>query len=277
MGVVAENCNLTTASAKLTRHAEGLMRAIIGFVSVVAIALAAVLAALGPAYRFELIDLAGAFKIMRTIALPTLLAAAAAFLMTGLALWKVRGLTILALFATAVAAAAGYAPLKMKASAEANPFIHDITTDFDNPPQIIAAAKMPRKNPPEYLGAEVVKGSVLSVADSQRQAFPDIQPMTAAADLNTAAETAKRIVVDMGMEILAEGPADSAAGSGWRVEAVSTSFWYGFKDDFIVRLTPLSDGGTRIDVRSQSRVGGSDLGANAKRVREFMERFGAAH
>ena len=54
---------------------------------------------------------------------------------------------------------------------------------------------------------------------------------------------------------------------------MATSFWFGFKDDFIVRLTPVGKGMTRIDIRSKSRVGGSDLGANAARVREFTKRF----
>ena len=79
----------------------------------------------------------------------------------------------------------------------------------------------------------------------------------------------------MGMDILAEGPSSAESGTSWRIEAVATSFWYGFKDDFIVRLTPQGVG-TRIDVRSQSRVGGSDLGANARRVRDFMQKMHAA-
>jgi uncharacterized protein (DUF1499 family) len=252
------------------------MRAIIILVSIVAIGLALMLTALGPAYRHELIDLAGAFKIMRMIALPTLVAAGAALLLFAFAVAKAKGLAPLALAAALFAGAAGYAPVKMKALAESNPFIHDITTDFDDPPAIIAGADLPRKNPAAYDGAAIVKDSVLSVADSQRQAFPDIQPMAVEADLQTASVAAKKVVEDMGMEILAEGPADSAAGSGWRIEAVSTSFWYGFKDDFVVRLTPLGGGKTRVDLRSQSRVGGSDLGANAKRVREFMKKFDAA-
>ena len=76
--------------------------------------------------------------------------------------------------------------------------------------------------------------------------------------------------------MLAEGLAAEVSNKVWRIEAVATTFWYGFKDDFIVRLTPMSDGGTRIDVRSKSRVGLSDLGANAQRVRKFLESLKAA-
>ena len=70
----------------------------------------------------------------------------------------------------------------------------------------------------------------------------------------------------MGWQIVA---ADSVAG---RIEATATTFWYGFKDDVVIRLT-LSDGGTRVDVRSASRVGGSDIGTNARRIREYVKRL----
>jgi uncharacterized protein (DUF1499 family) len=165
-------------------------------------------------------------------------------------------------------------PLKMRELSRANPFIHDITTDFDNPPAIIAAAGETRANPAAYAGAEPVRDSQKTVAEAQREAFPDIAPLTVGADLGAAAKTARRVIEEMKMEVLAEGPG-AEAGSGWRIEAVATSFWYGFKDDFVVRLTR-DDRGTRIDVRSKSRVGLSDLGANAKRVRDFLARMDAA-
>jgi uncharacterized protein (DUF1499 family) len=56
------------------------------------------------------------------------------------------------------------------------------------------------------------------------------------------------------------------------IEATDTSFWFGFVDDFIVRIRP-DDKKTRIDLRSKSRVGISDLGANAARMREFLSHF----
>jgi uncharacterized protein (DUF1499 family) len=72
----------------------------------------------------------------------------------------------------------------------------------------------------------------------------------------------------MGWEMVA---ADSAAG---RVEATATTRWFGFKDDVVVRVRP--DGaGSRIDVRSVSRVGGSDVGANAARIRAYLARVAA--
>jgi len=73
----------------------------------------------------------------------------------------------------------------------------------------------------------------------------------------------------MGWTIVA---ADSTAG---RIEATATTFWYGFKDDVVIRLTP-SDRGTRVDVRSESRVGGSDIGTNARRIREYLTKLRGA-
>jgi uncharacterized protein (DUF1499 family) len=73
----------------------------------------------------------------------------------------------------------------------------------------------------------------------------------------------------MGWEIVA---ADVAAG---RIEATATTPWFGFRDDIVVRVAPAS-AGSRIDVRSVSRVGKSDLGANAKRIRAFLARLGHA-
>ena len=64
---------------------------------------------------------------------------------------------------------------------------------------------------------------------------------------------------------------DAAAG---RIEATDTVPWWGFKDDVVIRLTPdgtSGSGGTRVDVRSKSRVGKGDLGVNARRISDFLE------
>ena len=73
----------------------------------------------------------------------------------------------------------------------------------------------------------------------------------------------------MGWQIVA---ADASAG---RLEASDTTFWFGFTDDIVVRARETA-GGTEVDVRSVSRVGVGDLGANARRIRVFLERLAAA-
>ena len=57
------------------------------------------------------------------------------------------------------------------------------------------------------------------------------------------------------------------------IEGESISFWYGFKDDFIIRIEELISGDIRIDVRSASRVGRSDFGKNYHRINEFYSNF----
>jgi uncharacterized protein (DUF1499 family) len=58
------------------------------------------------------------------------------------------------------------------------------------------------------------------------------------------------------------------AGRG-RTEATDTTRWFRFKDDVVVRVTP-SGNGARVDVRSKSRVGRSDVGTNARRIRTYL-------
>jgi uncharacterized protein (DUF1499 family) len=65
---------------------------------------------------------------------------------------------------------------------------------------------------------------------------------------------------------------DATDPENGRIEASVRSFWFGFVDDVVVQVSP-AEGGSRIDVRSTSRVGVSDLGANAKRVRAFQHAF----
>jgi uncharacterized protein (DUF1499 family) len=65
--------------------------------------------------------------------------------------------------------------------------------------------------------------------------------------------------------------ADKSTG---RIEATDTTRWFGFKDDIVVRLTPWG-AGTRVDVRSVSRIGRSDIGTNARRIRSYFEKLQA--
>ena len=100
----------------------------------------------------------------------------------------------------------------------------------------------------------------------QRKAYPDIQPLRLAVAPNIAFERAKGAIEEMGWQIVREDP------SAGRIEAVATTFWFGFKDDVVIRVS--ADGtGSRIDVRSKSRVGVGDLGTNAQRIRAYQKRL----
>lgn len=150
-------------------------------------------------------------------------------------------------------------------SARGKPAIHDITTDMDNPPAFVAILPLRAgaANPPEYAGAEV--------AGQQRSAYPDIQPLVVRTSAGETFDRALGAVRDLGWDVVAS---DRSAG---RIEAVDTTFWFGFKDDVVIRVADApSDGGTRVDIRSKSRVGVGDLGTNASRVRELLRRLQSA-
>lgn len=137
------------------------------------------------------------------------------------------------------------------------PYIHDITTDTANPPAFVALADARRAAPNglDYKGAEIT--------EKQKQAYPDVSPMPSQlppAELFVKAEAAARAA---GWDIAA---ADVQAG---RIEATATSLIYGFKDDIVIRITPAA-AGSQLDMRSMSRMGRSDVGINAKRIREFV-------
>jgi uncharacterized protein (DUF1499 family) len=103
-------------------------------------------------------------------------------------------------------------------------------------------------------------------SDAQRRAYPDIRPLRLAVAPNIAFERAKGAMEEAGWQIVREDP------SAGRIEALATTFWFGFKDDVVVRIT--ADGaGSRVDVRSKSRVGRSDLGTNAQRIRAYQRRL----
>jgi len=151
-------------------------------------------------------------------------------------------------------------PSAVVLSARGKPPINDITTDTDSPPPFVAI--LPERagapNSPDYGGSKV--------AEQQRRAYPDIQPLVLPIEAGAAFDRVSSVIGDLGWRVVA---ADRASG---RIEAVDTTIWFGFKDDIVVRITP-RDGGSRIDMRSKSRVGVGDLGTNAARVRDLLARL----
>ncbi len=243
-----------------------MIRSLVLLVSLVAVGLALAIALAGPGTRFGLWDYSTGLHIIRSAALPVLIAAGLCAVGFVVSLFAARDVAFIALLAALMAGAAGYAPIKMKQLVEANPFIHDITTDFSDPPPIIEGAKYERKNPADYVGSEKMYRSDITVAEAQREAFPDIVPLLVDGTVDENAEKVRSVLEAMGMAIVNDSPMED----GRLIEATATSAWFGFVDDFVVRLRPEGTM-TRIDVRSKSRVGLSDLGANARRVREFLE------
>jgi len=139
-----------------------------------------------------------------------------------------------------------------------SPMIHDITTDTANPPRFESVLPLRKGaiNPAEYGGKDT--------ADKQISAYPDIKSM----HLNTTPEKAFDKALKAA-ESLKWSIIDQKRYEG-RIEAYDTTFWFGFKDDIVIRIAP-ENKGTIVDIRSLSRVGMGDMGTNAKRVRMFIK------
>lgn len=229
----------------------------------------------GPLTRLGVWDYHQGLTNIRLLAMPVLAGGALSLVMFVVAILKARNLIPVTLTAVILSGLAAYIPLSMKSAVESNPLIHDITTDLIDPPQIVAGADKERQNPPDYVGGEPVPGAdqVVTTAEAQQKAFPEIAPITVDASVEQVRETSKAVLESMSLEVIAEGPEGDVEGSGWRIEAVETSFWFGFKDDFVVRIRSQEDGKTRVDLRSKSRVGLSDLGANAARINIFADKL----
>jgi Protein of unknown function (DUF1499) len=165
----------------------------------------------------------------------------------GLAVPWLRAGAIPALTAALIVGAASAAlPLENLRRVKTLPYINDITTDTESPPQFA----QPRPYERHF-------------AELQSIGYPDLKPLELAMPPSQAFARARAAAQALGWEIAA---ADESAG---RLEAVATTLWFGFKDDIAVRVTPAGKG-SRIDVRSRSRVGRSDLGTNAARIRKFF-------
>lgn len=148
-------------------------------------------------------------------------------------------------------------PYSWKLKAQSFPRIHDISTDLDNPPKFVGIlAKRP--GPVSYPGA--------AVAALQIKAYPDIKTLVLPVPKEQAFQSALETAREMGWQTVASVPAEG------RIEATDTTFWYGFKDDIVIRIFPAGER-SLVDVRSVSRVGISDVGTNARRIRTFLAKL----
>jgi uncharacterized protein (DUF1499 family) len=228
-----------------------------------ALALLAALAGLsaGLGYRLGWWPLDAGFGLLRYAAYGAI--AAMAVSVVGLALARPgggrRGL-YRALAGLVIGAVVFGVPWSYLRAAQGVPPIHDITTDTQDPPAFVAILPLraDASNPPEYGGEEV--------AAQQRAAYPAIRPVGTSLPPDQAFEAALATAQDQGWEIVAAVPAEG------RIEATDTTFWWGFKDDVVIRVAPEASG-ARVDVRSKSRVGIGDVGTNAARVEAFIEQL----
>jgi uncharacterized protein (DUF1499 family) len=146
------------------------------------------------------------------------------------------------------------------AGARGVPPIHDITTDTADPPQFDAAVKLRGEGP----DINTLVYDAQKLPPLQQAAYPNVVPLDVAVPPAKALDATVAALGALGFEVV------NADRDALRVEAVATSFWFGFKDDVVVRIRP-AEAGARIDVRSVSRVGVGDSGANAKRIVKILD------
>ena len=143
------------------------------------------------------------------------------------------------------------------------PPIHDISTNRINPPEFVAVAPL-RADAPNTLvyggSNNMTPERLIELTD---EAYPDLVTQHYSESVNVIFEKALAAVDDLGWELVAQD------GSAGRIEATDTTFWFRFKDDIVIKIDQQGSD-TAVDVRSVSRVGTGDVGANAIRMRKLF-------
>ena len=145
-------------------------------------------------------------------------------------------------------------------TAKSFPTIHNISTDIVDPPQFseIVALRGSDSNPHTYNANEL--------AELQKAAYPKIKTLSVQESAGNAFNKSLLLVEELGWDLVST---NQQLGI---IEASQTSMLWGFTDDIVVRIHENHDK-TEIDLRSVSRVGRSDLGANAKRIQRFFDAY----
>lgn len=152
-------------------------------------------------------------------------------------------------------------PAYLGARAYQLPMINDVTTDPLNPPRFDVVARLRPRGTVEYAG--------LYAAEQQRTAYPDIEPLEVSASAQVAYDSAFAVMTKRKWRIVVERAPQAGRRDG-QIEAVARTAIMGFRDDVAVRIRATRDGAV-IDVRSASRYGKHDIGANASRIRSLLE------
>ena len=212
----------------------------------------------GIGYRLDLWDYRdgiGALRYVFWLAAGVCAAAAAAVIL-GIVCRR-PGAIACGSIALVIAGITAYVPWSLREQLNRVPPIHDISTDTANPPLFvrIAATRRTSQHSVAYDGPEV--------AALQKKGYPDIAPLVLRSPPDKVFKAAQSVLAGMGLEVV-----DANPGQG-RIEATDQSLLFGFEDDVVVRIVAGADGATTVDIRSKSRVGRSDLGINAHRIRAF--------
>ncbi|MGE0423194.1 MAG: DUF1499 domain-containing protein [Reyranellaceae bacterium] len=165
-----------------------------------------------------------------------------------------------ALLAVGLGLAGAYVPLSWRLTAQSLPPINDVSTDTQDPPRLVAVLPLrgDATTAADYPGDRVAR--------LQQAGYPDIGPILLTVSPAEALARAEREARALGWNVVAVEPKDG------RIEAIAVTPWFGFRDDIVIRVKAAL-GGSRVDIRSKSRHGLSDLGVNARRIRAFDSRM----
>eukprot|EP01025_Chloroclados_australasicus_P032408 TRINITY_DN32893_c0_g3_i1.p1 TRINITY_DN32893_c0_g3~~TRINITY_DN32893_c0_g3_i1.p1 ORF type:complete len:156 (+),score=17.43 TRINITY_DN32893_c0_g3_i1:191-658(+) len=131
------------------------------------------------------------------------------------------------------------------------PIINDVATDLANPPEFV---KRPELNPlPEAFKKQI------------SDFYTDLKPLELQCTVAEGFEACKRAAGTMPRWSLTHE--DASAGV---LEGVATTRILRFKDDFVIRVAEHANG-VKVDMRSKSRLGKGDLGANAARIQSYFD------
>ncbi|MBV7255384.1 DUF1499 domain-containing protein [Pacificimonas sp. WHA3] len=236
----------------MTSKAGILSRIVLPAAVIVAIAIAIC----GPLVRFGGVSFGTVFPILGFATMAagviTLIALIALYLD-----WRAKRNLGRSAFAFVLAAVPFAFMMSLAITGRSVPAIHDITTDTETPPEF--AAILPLRadapNPPEYNR---------DFTAQQKAAYPELQTLVLNRPYDDVFAEALDAVKDRGWDLVAS---DRAAG---RIEATETTAWFGFKDDVVIRVRRAGPATTEVDIRSKSRMGMSDLGANAARIQGLL-------
>ena len=221
----------------------------------IACAVAALMA--GPLYRLSWLPLGICIQIMRWAATIAMVAAVLGLVAAIMALRAhMRRSLRIALSGLILALAVAVPPITLYVRAQNLPRIHDISTDTENPPPFVAIVPLRQGAPNNTIYTP-------ETAALQKKGYPDIKPAILHLAPEKAFERAERAARSMDWKIVSASLADL------RIEATDTTLLFGFKDDIVIHIASHPEG-SRVDVRSLSRVGVSDIGVNANRIRRFL-------
>jgi uncharacterized protein (DUF1499 family) len=174
---------------------------------------------------------------------------------------RILGITLSGAVACGIA---WYIPTTFQApDGQSYPGIHDVSTDLNDIPRFVAVLPLRADAPNTTVYGGSRNMTPERNAQLQREAYPDLVPQVYQASEEEMFDRALAAVTEMGWELVEANPDEG------RIEATATTFWFRFKDDVVIRIRPMGPT-TVVDARSLSRVGGGDVGTNAKRLRAFF-------